>query len=655
MTINLIVNGVSYAYPVVGDEEWGAEATAWAKGVTDSCLQKSGGLFQLGAEVDFGANFGLRSIYYKSRSTPVATTGQLRLANLDQICFRNAADDGDICISLNGDSIEFDGDGFVTLTGTQTLTNKTLTSPVIDTPTVNGGTLTGGSPTLTIDQAVLTNVVSVTGIGIDDLDDATLTGDAVGNILQNVGGIYTPVTPATVGGSISMDDLVDTDFGSPKVDGYVVTWVGSPESGAAFKLTPSGGGGGASRFRDLTDTPADYTAASGKFVQVAGGSPPNQLIFTDIGDAGVLALDDLSDVTLGSPITADDVLAWDGTNLRWEDTTPVIAAIDELANVTISTPVAGQVLTYQGSPEVWANTAAPASSLTDLTDVTITSPSENQVLLYGGSPETWYNGTAPIPSIALNDLSDVDVAGVTENQVLKYTGSPLGWVAAAEAGGANELDDLSDVTITAPSAGNILVYGPGSPEQWENQTPQQSIFNGKLWPTSGGTDGQFLTVGSPETTLKWTSSTIAYVDVDTSGSPSTVPSATGTNAVAIGPDVIVANDYGVGIGGDINIAGGNDSIAIGHSAATSGVDAIAIGGVASALTQSVALGAGARNNNFGSATAVGQGAETGGTGAVSVGFSATATGLDSVAIGRSAEVDSNSNNNAIAIGRSARS
>lgn len=58
--------------------------------------------------------------------------------------------------------------GFVTLTGTQTLTNKTLTSPTINTPTITGGTsasmtLTGAALNGTLGATTPSTVVGTTG------------------------------------------------------------------------------------------------------------------------------------------------------------------------------------------------------------------------------------------------------------------------------------------------------------------------------------------------------------------------------------------------------------------------------------------------------------------------------------------------------------
>lgn len=110
--VNLVVNGVTYEYPEVNDTEWGADATAWAQAITVGLLQKSGGVFQLLAEVDFGTSYGLKSLYLKSRGTNVAGTGVIRLANNEEINWRDAANTEDLVLKVNAsDVLEFDGAG----------------------------------------------------------------------------------------------------------------------------------------------------------------------------------------------------------------------------------------------------------------------------------------------------------------------------------------------------------------------------------------------------------------------------------------------------------------------------------------------------------------------------------------------------------------
>ncbi|MBA3777404.1 MAG: hypothetical protein H0X11_13380 [Betaproteobacteria bacterium] len=109
MSVNLVVAGVSFPYPQTGDELWGDPTTDWAIAVTNGMLQKSGGNFTLTADVNFGASFGLSATYYKSRSTNLAQSGQIRLSNLDALKFRNAANSADLALAMSGDTLTFNG------------------------------------------------------------------------------------------------------------------------------------------------------------------------------------------------------------------------------------------------------------------------------------------------------------------------------------------------------------------------------------------------------------------------------------------------------------------------------------------------------------------------------------------------------------------
>lgn len=86
----------------------------------------------------------------------------------------------------------------------------------------------------------------------------------------------------------------------------------------------------------------------------------------------------------------------DGSGLT---SVPISGNINDLADVSITTPSNGHVLTYNSGTGDWEN-AAPAgggggaTQLNDLTDVTLTTPSANQVLQYNGSTLRWEN-TSP--------------------------------------------------------------------------------------------------------------------------------------------------------------------------------------------------------------------------------------------------------------------
>lgn len=137
--VNLTVGGVTYAYPTTGDEEWGDAASGWAQAVTANMLQKSGGLFTLTADVDFGANFGLKSVYFKTRAANPAGAGQFRLGNTESVSWRNAANNANLALLVNASNVlEFNGNQLLTSTGSLTASRAMVTdaSSVITTSAV---------------------------------------------------------------------------------------------------------------------------------------------------------------------------------------------------------------------------------------------------------------------------------------------------------------------------------------------------------------------------------------------------------------------------------------------------------------------------------------------------------------------------------------
>lgn len=95
------INGTAYTFPDTGDENWGDNVTSWASAVSTGLLQKAGGSFVLTAEVDFGATYGLKSVYLKSRATNPASTGEVRLGNTQGVYWRNAANSADLALVVN--------------------------------------------------------------------------------------------------------------------------------------------------------------------------------------------------------------------------------------------------------------------------------------------------------------------------------------------------------------------------------------------------------------------------------------------------------------------------------------------------------------------------------------------------------------------------
>lgn len=107
---NVSFNGQAYVVPDVGDTTWGPSLTAYLVALSTGSLQRSGGLFTLTADADFGASFGLRAPYFRSRSATVALSGLFRLANLEAIAWRNAANNADLLLTVDaGGNLVFNG------------------------------------------------------------------------------------------------------------------------------------------------------------------------------------------------------------------------------------------------------------------------------------------------------------------------------------------------------------------------------------------------------------------------------------------------------------------------------------------------------------------------------------------------------------------
>lgn len=171
MSTNLTINGITYAFPQLSDQGWAENVTNWATAVTQGMLQKAGGSFTLTADVDFGANFGLKSAYYSSRSANVASAGQIRLSNSDTIKFRNSTNATNLPFGAGSfdDVPSWNSLDLVNVSSAQTLTNKTLTSP-----TINGGTLSS----VTLSSPTFTGTLA--GVNLT-LTGNTILGDASGD------------------------------------------------------------------------------------------------------------------------------------------------------------------------------------------------------------------------------------------------------------------------------------------------------------------------------------------------------------------------------------------------------------------------------------------------------------------------------------------
>ncbi len=110
MTVTVEMNGADFFIPNVTDSDWGPEVTRWIVATSAATLQKSGGAFTLTAEVDFGVGFGLKTLYYKTRTANPADAEGFRLARADSVAWRNQANSDNLLLAVNSsDQLTFNG------------------------------------------------------------------------------------------------------------------------------------------------------------------------------------------------------------------------------------------------------------------------------------------------------------------------------------------------------------------------------------------------------------------------------------------------------------------------------------------------------------------------------------------------------------------
>ena len=101
MSVTVSVNNSNYTIPQTNETGWGDNVTSWIQAISSSSLQKNGGTFTLTAEVDFGATYGLKLPYIKSQGTNIAAAGIVRLANAENISWRNDANSADLPVTVS--------------------------------------------------------------------------------------------------------------------------------------------------------------------------------------------------------------------------------------------------------------------------------------------------------------------------------------------------------------------------------------------------------------------------------------------------------------------------------------------------------------------------------------------------------------------------
>lgn len=105
--------------------------------------------------------------------------------------------------------------------------------------------------------------------------------------------------------------------------------------------------------------------------------------------------------------------------------------------------------------------AAKIGSIDDLNDVSITTPSDNQVLTYDANSGEWINANAQGGATALNNLSDVSISTPTDGQVLVYDANADEWVNGNGGGGGGGMNTNGSNAAATVGMTNTKVFTIG--------------------------------------------------------------------------------------------------------------------------------------------------------------------------------------------------
>ena len=377
-------------------------------------------------------------------------------------------------------------------------------------------------------------VTSLANQDIGNLRDVDTTGVASNSILKWDGTKWAIAVDA--GGITTLNALTDVDT-TGAVNSSVLKYNASSgqwEIGSDV----SGGGGGASTFVGLTDTPNNFVGAGSKFVKVNSGG--NALEFTTVDTDGIAEgtnlyftnaradarigaanISDLANVHTAAP-TDGQVLKWDNGNSRWApaaDSTYTNFNTDfdnRLATKNTDNLTEGSSNLYFTNAR-W-DTRLGTKSTTNLTEGTNLYYTDARVnarvnALGKANWDTAYgwgdHGAAGYQTAAgLNGAIDTHLnqSGPTSGYVLSWNGSDYAWVAQS-GGSALTIQDEGSALSTAATTINFV--GAGVTATGAGATKTITI--------NGGGGGSSSFVGLSDTPANFTGGANKFVKVNGAG------------------------------------------------------------------------------------------------------------------------------------------
>lgn len=372
MSVSVTVNNTTYTIPQTNESGWDTQVTAWIQAVSSSTLQKSGGTFTLTADLDFGASFGVKSLYYKSRNTNPASTGIIRLGSAESIVWRNNANSGDLPLTTDAsDNLLYDG--------------SIISSSAGVVPVAAGGT--GITSYTTGDTLYASGATTLSKRAIG----------STGQVLVVAGGLPTWGVGLIAGGSTGVSsyttgDVLYYDSGTSTTalqklaigtTGQPITVVAGKPSYAGTVVAPSGGTGQSSYTTGDILYASSSSALSklgigsnGNYLSIAGGIPS----WTASTNANLGVKTKTANYTL---LGTDDIIVADNTGGGFTLTLPDCASNSGHSfRILIKSSSGSQVGVARAGSDTINNQAAsyPLTSQNDVTTIFSTGGTDWQVM-----------------------------------------------------------------------------------------------------------------------------------------------------------------------------------------------------------------------------------------------------------------------------------